>query len=151
MAPPLAKKNFFWHTKKIGKLGLAPPPLCVSTSGQRKIGPPPLFEILNTPLVTAMQCNIGCDLNKVTIYIDCMWHSELLSRWTFWQMKLWNNTVSSWSKLVVAFKYMEPMFLNPLSMDFPMVRGAETGNILLCIFPLSRQKKTACTIIWLSL
>ena len=47
MAPPLAKKFVIWHTRKIGKLGLAPP-LCVSTSGQRKFAPP--FEILNTPL-----------------------------------------------------------------------------------------------------
>ena len=47
--PPLAKKIFFWHTKKFGKLGLAP--LCVSTSGQQKFGPP-FFEILNTPLMT---------------------------------------------------------------------------------------------------
>ena len=36
--PLLAKKKFFGHTKKIGKLGLAP--LCVSTSGQRKFAPP---------------------------------------------------------------------------------------------------------------
>ena len=37
MASPLAK-IFFLHSKKIGKLGLAP--LCVSTSGQQTFGPP---------------------------------------------------------------------------------------------------------------
>ena len=40
--PLLWPKNFFLHTKKIGKLGLPPPPLCVSTSGQRKFAPTPL-------------------------------------------------------------------------------------------------------------
>ena len=36
---PLWQKNFF-DRKKIGKPGLAPPPPCESTSGQRKFGPP---------------------------------------------------------------------------------------------------------------
>ena len=45
--PPLAKKKFFWHWKKLENL--VGPLLCMSTSGQRKFVPP-LFEILNTPL-----------------------------------------------------------------------------------------------------
>ena len=41
--PPLWPKIFFvWHTKKIRKLGLAPPPLVASKNSA------PLFEILNT-------------------------------------------------------------------------------------------------------
>ena len=42
---PLCPRTFFWHWKKIGKLGLAP--FCMSTSGQQNFGL--LFEILNTP------------------------------------------------------------------------------------------------------
>ena len=49
---PLANKNC--HHRKCRKTWFAPP-LCVSTSGQRKFAPPPPYEMLSTPLLI---CNL---------------------------------------------------------------------------------------------
>ena len=72
--PPPLPKFFFDILKKLENLGL--PPICVSTSGQRKFAPP--LEILNTPLPTGyivaqvcrlmlLQCLTASQINVVTM------------------------------------------------------------------------------------